>query len=94
MRLLCAGGAADTPGCSGASKDVVVFHQITIPALTRADPPVKVSSIKQGLVEAFQPERMDGDNCYECAARESYDCAVRQERLTNLPPQLQSAIEA
>ena len=59
----------------GASKDVVVFHQITIPALTRADPPVTVSCIEQGLLEAFQPERMDGDNCYECAVCESYQFA-------------------
>ena len=62
-------------GALGASKDVVVFHQITIPALTRADPPVTVSCIEQGLLEAFQPERMDGDNCYECAVCESYQFA-------------------
>eukprot|EP01048_Picozoa_sp_COSAG05_P017224 COSAG05_NODE_2319_length_3240_cov_3.126393_5_plen_111_part_00 len=92
-------GRQTLPGALRASKHKArsnaadaQFHQIIIPLLTRARPPMQVRSIEQGLMEAFQPETMNGSNSYECDTCRSYQSAVTHDKLTILPPQLNIVI--
>ena len=90
-------GRQTLPGALRASQhqankkpEDAMFQQIVIPLLTRAGGQVR--SIEQGLMEAFQPETMDGSNSYMCDTCRSNQSAVRQEKLTILPPQLNIVI--